>query len=262
MHKRSLVLFVFIFCFLLAAVLFGIGFVTKSSGFSIIQSLFTPLQSAVVHIFHASSSADNSTSLKQQTIQLQKQLTKMHLLEADNKALRDQFQTTTPSSMSLMPAQIIGMPGFLPGVTVPDSLIVANGSAEHVQKSHAVVYKDELLGTIIAVNTHVAKVQLITDSAVSFAAKTAKTGALGIVKGLGNGQVEFDNVVLSDSLQVGDMVVSGANEDEQGKGIPPGLIIGSITSVEKKSSNLFQKAHLQVLTDVTRLPMVFVVINY
>jgi rod shape-determining protein MreC len=259
MHKRSLLFFVFIFCFLVVACVFAIGIATKSSGFSLIQTIFTPMESALTKVVHTSASSSQLDTLKQKNIQLEKELVHMHLVESDNKALRDQFETTTPSPTSLLPISIVGMPEFLPGVTIPDSVIIAAGFSENIKKGQAVVYKDQLLGTVFSVSDHVSKVQLMTDSAVSFAAKTAKTGALGIIKGLGNGQIEFDNVVLSDKLEVGDMVVSGADEDAAEKGIPPGLIIGKITSIEKKSSSLFQKAHIEVLTDVTRLPMVFIV---
>lgn len=261
MRQRALLFVVFSFCIFLLLLAWGIGFVTKTQDVPFVQTIFNPVQYAFIRLFHQTTPTTALDKLKAENISLQKQTAKMHLLEADNKALRDQFQTTNPASQNLMPVAVIGMPGFIPGVTVPDFLIISAGAKDGVTDGQAVVYKDLLIGTITALHPRSAKVQLLTAANVSFAAKTATTGALGIVKGFGNGQVELDNVVLSDTLTVGDMVVSGADAQENGKGIPPGLIIGKITSIDKKSSNLFQKANIQVLTDVTRLSEVFLVVQ-
>ncbi|MDE2589302.1 MAG: rod shape-determining protein MreC [Patescibacteria group bacterium] len=261
MRRRTLLFVVFSFCVLLLLLIAGIASITKTSSISQLQLLFTPMQSILIRVFQGTASTAEIQTLKEQNVSLQKKLVKMQMLESDNKALRDQFQTTTLSANSLIPVEVIGMPGSLPGITVPDDIIIGAGEKEGVQKGQAVVYKDQLIGTVVSIAPHVAKVQLMSATNVSFAAKTAKTGALGIVKGQGNGQVEFDNVVLSDTLSVGDMVVTGPNEGETGKGIPPGLVIGEITSVDKKSSNLFQQAHIQVLTDVTRLSEIFLFVS-
>lgn len=260
MQRRTLLLFSFIFCLLLVGILFGIGKATKTMGFVPLQIVFAPVQKGVMGFFYTFSSKDEE-ELKKENLLLQGQITKLQLIQQDNKALHDQFQTTTPSSQEILPVSIIGMPGFLPGVTIPDMLVVAIGSHDGVRRGQGVVYQNILLGTIETINQHFSTVRLITSSSVSFTAKTAQTGALGILKGDGNGQMELDNVVLSDTLKTGDMVVTAADVDEKGNGLPPGLIIGKITSVDKKPTNLFQKAYISTLVDVTKLTTVFVISN-
>jgi len=258
MNRRTVVFFIFITCCVLLLGISGIGIITRSSGIPIVSAIFSPLQKAVVNIFHGTSSASQLEKLKQENSALSQQLARMHLIEGDNKALRDQFQTTTPSPSTLLPAPIIGMPGFLPGAAIPNALIVSTGSKNGVLVGQAVVYKDELVGFVEKVNPYTAHIRLVTGSGVSFAVKTAKTGAVGIIKGQGDGQMVLDNVVLSDNLEVGDMVVTSPDVAANNTGFPPGLTIGKITSIDKKASNLFQSANVAVLVDVTRLPMVFV----
>ncbi len=261
MRRRTLLIVVFTFCFVVLLCIFAIGAFANLSGIGFLQSIFSPLQTSIVSVFHHTGSTSEIDVLKQQNLQLSKQLTNLHLIEADNKALHDQFQTTSPSSTTLLPVTIVGMPDFIPGVTLPDSLIIGAGKNKGVSVGQTVVYKNQLIGVVQTTNSSFSKVQLITANTVSFAAKTAKTGAVGIVKGFGSGQLELDNVVLSDTLQIGDMVVTNPDISENGKGFPPGLIIGKITSIEKRPSDLFQKAHIQVLTDITKLPIVFVMMQ-
>jgi len=45
----------------------------------------------------------------------------------DNKALRDQFQTENPKSTNLIEADIIGAPGFIPGISIPETLVLNRG---------------------------------------------------------------------------------------------------------------------------------------
>ena len=94
---------------------------------------------------------------------------------------------------------------------------------------------------------------------MSFPAKTSQTNAIGVLKGSGNNTMVLDNVVLSDDLKVGDLVVTAMDQDIKSQGFPPNFIIGKIISVEKNPSSLFQRASLSGLVDVTKLSFVFVI---
>jgi len=71
----------------------------------------------------------------------------------------------------------------------------------------------------------------------------------------------LDNVVLSDSIAVGDYVVTKGDLTIDNSGYPPSLIVGKIISVEKKSSDLFQRGKVKSLVDFSRLSTVFVVLQ-
>lgn len=192
---------------------------------------------------------------------LAKKIKDQQVLERENKALRDQFQTTTISSVNLLAAKVVGAPGFIPGISLPEFLILDKGSDEGVSVSQPVVYKDNLIGIIETVSKHASRVVLISSKQFSTTARIPKKDAFisGVAKGQGSGHIILDNVLLSEKIENGSIVTTGAEQELDGSGIPPDLVIGKVYSVEKKPSALFQTASLQSLIDPIQLSMVFVV---
>jgi cell shape-determining protein MreC len=102
-------------------------------------------------------------------------------------------------------------------------------------------------------------VSLITNKNQSLTAEDNNTHAVGVIRGKGDGILVFENVVLSDTLQKGDMIVTKGDEKIDGTGYPPELVIGTITSIDKKVSDLFQTAEVESLIDFTEITTVFVI---
>jgi len=226
------------------------------------QILLSPIQASVYKGFNAFTSVfSNSklTSLQNQNAALTKQLVDQNRLMQDNKALRDQFETTGIITASLIPAQVVGAPGFLPGFSLPENYIIDKGEADGVAVGDAVVYKDNLVGRVTKTTQYLSSVQLVSNAASSFTATTLATNALGVIKGQGGGNLILDNVVLSDTLKVGDVVISKGSINVSGAGMEPDLVVGKITAISKNPSDLFQRAKLQSLIDFSHLDTVFVV---
>ena len=188
--------------------------------------------------------------LQQENNQLRARLAQMQEIQKDNQALHDQFLITSPPPQQLLPADIIG--------TQQNALLIDKGTADHVRVGNIVVVKNNIIGKIAKSTPHIALVLLLSDPSTSFTAVTAKTGIHGIVKTLANGTVVFGNVVLSDKLAVNDIIVTKGDQNLQGIGYPPGLIVGKIVSIDKQASSLFQSGEIRSLVDVSRLRMVFV----
>jgi len=190
-------------------------------------------------------------------------LTKLATYQGQAKemqALRDQFQTTTPQSSVLLPTQIIGLKAFLPGVSLPEQLVIDKGTKDGVKTNDAIVYKNNLVGKVVIANEHVSLIDLSFRKGFSVTT-TNEANALGISKGQGQGNILLDNVVLSDTLHTGDLVVSKGSTDSDESGIPPNLVIGKITSIDKKASSLFQTAKVQPQVDITRVTTLFIVLR-
>lgn len=186
---------------------------------------------------------------------------RLALTKQQNKeiqALRDQFAVTSPRSSSLLPAQIVGLKAFLPGYSLPEQIIIDKGQSDGVKKDAVVIYKSSLVGKVSLVRSHLSVVDLSFKKGFSITATTAETGALGIVKGQGDGELLLDNVVLSDTLKKDDQVLTKGSTSSDGIGASPNLILGKVVSIEKKPSSLFQTAKLARPIDVTRLTTVFV----
>lgn len=226
---------------------------------SVFEQIASPFQNLGIQtskIF--TSSVDNS--LKNENISLRKKLIDEQSLKNENTALRDQFQTQNPNSSNLLPAKVVGEPGFFPGVSLPSTLILDKGESDGVKAGQSVVLSNNLVGEIQSVTSHLSKVELVYDTNSLIVAKT-ENQVLGVVKGGGDGDIILDNVLLSDKISVSETVSTKGSLNEKGLGFPPDLIIGKIVSVDKKASNLFQSAKLKSLLDFSRLDIVYIVIN-
>src|SRR5436190_7877455 len=200
MKKRQVVFVVFSICFVLSFLLFL--FFQKGIGAGMVfQFVFSPLQKITIQstqVFYEPSTIDQ---LREENTKLKTQLAKQQLVMQDNKALHDQFEINNPSPKSLLPAHIISMPSFFPGVSAPESLIIDKGKKNGVEEEMVVIIKDNLIGKVTKNNNYFSLVTLIGNKQTSFTAHTTQTNALGVIKGAGNGQLVFDNVVLSDTVK-------------------------------------------------------------
>ena len=212
-----------------------------------LQSLVLPLQKMTYSFFNPSVPQDQ---LAQENSTLRAQLARYQSLELENKALREQFAMSAPMPQKLIPATVIGLQD--------SKMIIDKGTDEGIRDGAVVVVKDMVLGTVSKTTPHGSVVTLITHPSVSLTGITAKTRAIGIVRATTNGYLFLDNVVLSDTLETRDIVKTKGDINEKGGGFPPDLIVGEITSVKKKESNLFQQAEMHSLVDVGQIRIVFV----
>ena len=196
--------------------------------------------------------------LEETNLNLLSQIVSVEKLKDENTALSDQFQTSYPQSMQLLRADIIGAPDFIPGVSLPDVFILNKGAKDNVRQGCAVIIKDNLVGVISSVSDNLSKVNLVNNSSVSFTAKT-QNGAVGVIKNAA-GTLTLDNILLSEDIGIGGLVLTKGDIDSDGVGIPQDLVVGKIISVEKNPSSLFQRAKVESFVNFGNLLTVFVYI--
>ena len=154
-------------------------------------------------------------------------------------------------SKKLLPAEIIGVH--------EGNMMIDTGISSGVEKGDVVVVKDNFIGVISKTSPRVSVVTLVTDPSTSFTAVATKTKAIGVIKAQGGGNIFFDNVVQSEKLEKKDIVMTKGDIGEDGRGLPPNLVVGEIASVKKKESNLFQQAEIRSLVDFSQLRTVFII---
>lgn len=228
---------------------------------SVMQKITTPLQSATYKFFNSVTLFGENAKLKKlqsENLTLASLLSNQKKLENENSALSDQFLTSSPNSNTLLPANIVGAPSFIPGISTPETFIIDKGTSDGVKVGDAVVYKNNLLGKISKISDFLAEVTLITNASSSFTAKTSSSQALGVVKGQGGGQMILDNVLLSDNLKPSDLVLTNGDTNLNEQGYPTDLVVGKIVSVDKKASSLFQRAEITSFIDFAKITTVFV----
>ena len=237
-----------IFLSLLVAVFSKFGILDLP--YSLFSDLTTPMRRA-----SASLLADNpNEKLKPLAQKLQQEQ-----IDLEMKALRDQFAVIYPRSQNLLPAKVIGMPSFIPGVSTPEYLILDKGESDGVKIGQAVVLFGNLVGKIDKAALGTSRVILVLNKNMSFTGKL-ENGAIGVVKGVGD-TIEIGNILLSEDVKKDALILTRGDQNLEELGIPPDLIVGKTLTVEKNPSDLFQKARIKSLVDFTKLNMVFVVVK-
>lgn len=198
--------------------------------------------------------------LQEENLSLTRAIIDQQRLLLENKSLHDQFLQPNPKNLNLLPANVVGAPRFLPGITSPESFVIDVGEKDKVKVGNAVILKDNLIGRITRTSDFLSQVILVTNPSSRFAAKTIQ-GVLGVVKVEGSQDMILDNVLLSDSLEKGNFVVTIGDLALDGSGVPPDLIVGKIISVDKNPSSLFQQGKLESLVDFSKISEVFVVVG-
>lgn len=196
--------------------------------------------------------------LKDKNLELLAKISDYEKIKKENQALSDQFQTTYPQSTQLLEANVIGTASFVPGVSVPNTLTIDKGVKNNLKAGMAVVFKDNLVGIISKVSENLSEISTISNPSVSFTAKT-ENGIAGIIKR--EEGLTLDNILLSENLREEGLVLTKGDIDINGIGIPPDLIVGKIISIEKKSSELFQKAKVESFVDFVGLSTVFIYVG-
>jgi len=198
-------------------------------------------------------------TLVTENLKMKKQLSDQKNILTENSALKNQFDSAPDKSSDLVPAKVIGSPGFMPGISLPAFLILNKGEKAGIKIGATVISNNYLVGKIIYSTAEISKVELITNKNSSFTAKVqGDYDANGIIKGQGENEIVFDNVLLTTKLNKDDEVVTKGDKNEKGEGYPPDISVGKIISIEKKQSDLFQKATILSPIDFKNLILVFV----
>ena len=261
MKRKENFLPFFITFFALSLVILLLG----STGiFKDITSIFnksaSPIKDAVYFLSLKNLQNDAVKKLSEENQMFKKELAKDNDLLNENSALRSQFESAGSESENLLPAEIIGFPGFIPGVSLPDYLIIDKGLRSGVVKGNAVISNNFLVGRVIETYADFSRIELITNKNSSFTAKVSGEKAInGVIKGRDGDEMVLDNVLLTDELKKDENVLTKGDKDERGNGYPPDILVGKIASVEKNQSDLFQRAEVISPIDFKNLEIVFVI---
>lgn len=251
MRKRIIPLLIFLFC---ALVLF---FFSKNLSYPAehLGTLLTSSRIKLYSLVYASSKPSAFDTLTLENNKLREQLAQMDAIKNDNQALRSQFQDTVFSPQQLLPVKIIGFSGSIDSPTV---LISDQGTKSGVAPHQAVILGHTLVGEIGNVTPFNSEIILTNNKNFRTLGTSSDNKSSGIV----TGQEDFillDHVVITDTIPKNGTVVSKGEQNESGVGIPAGLVIGKIISINKSETEPFQSAIMKPLIDFRKLTTVFVV---
>jgi rod shape-determining protein MreC len=263
MIQRKTIFTTFLIVFLISILLVILSRFGALSGLTSFLSKVTyPIQRSTYGIFGRIGSSEKALkNLQKENLELNKKFLDQIKLEKDIQALRDQFAVSNPSSSTLLPAAVIGFPSFIPNVSTPETLLIDKGLDDGIRVGQAVIFKDNLVGKIQKVTSDKSLIYLITHPDFTFTAKILNKKTEGVVRGLGGGDMILDNVLLSDVIGKGDMIITKGDLTINNVGFPSGLIVGKVLAIDKTPSALFQTAGVKSLVDFSRLETVFIYIG-
>ncbi len=192
--------------------------------------------------------------LRKENYALAAEIALLRDVKKENNSLREQIGLVPRDTFNLAASFVIARNPQRPGSWI----LIDKGSSDGVKSGMAVIaYEGILIGRVEDVESHSAKVILVSDSGSVINAVDLETGAKGIIRGeYGLGSV-MDMVSQSETLNAGDMVVtSGLGSD-----MPKGLLIGKIKEVRPSRDELFQQAFISPRIKYSDVPVVFVVKN-
>ncbi|MBI3160659.1 MAG: rod shape-determining protein MreC [Chloroflexi bacterium] len=188
------------------------------------------------------------SQLQAQVIALQQQVTEVEILSA----LLD-FARAQPAN-EYQAAAVIGRDPspFL------QYILINRGSDDGLRRGMPVVSAQGLVGRIAAVTANAARVQLISDPASLVDVRIQPAEADGILNGSVTADLFITQIPVSASIQPGDLVLTSG----LGGQYPANILVGQITSVRSEATALFQLASVGPVSDLTRLEIVLVIINF
>jgi len=153
---------------------------------------------------------------------------------------------------SLLPVRVIS---YTPSIYF-EVVFIGKGSKEGVERGMTVVHPQGLVGKVMEVYPHQAKVLLIIDKRSKVGVRIQRTRDIAILQGKGEeGVCELKYLLNTASVKIGDEVVTSG----LGKLFPEGILVGEVSQVKRDPNRLFQEVKVTPAVDFGKLEELFVI---
>lgn len=188
--------------------------------------------------------------IRRQNAELRRRNAELEEARQENERLRALVGLVEARELKSEGARVIGR------ATTPyeQVLTIDKGADDGVAAGMPVLAEGGVLGQTIEVSDSSAKVRLIGDQKSKVAALLQRTRADGIVAGSIGGELTMEFVSRDVTVTVGDVVVTSG----MGGVFPKGLLIGEVSDVEVKPSDLYPRIRVSPAVDTRRLEEVVV----
>jgi rod shape-determining protein MreC len=137
-------------------------------------------------------------------------------------------------------------------------VIIDLGSDAGVARNQPVVTDNGLVGTVVEVNCCAAKVRLITDPDSAVNARLQQSRDEGVAVGQFGGGLQLQYLSQQAQVKPGDTVLTSG----LGSQFPPGIVLGTVSAVQRESFDVLQSASVSPGVDFNRLEIVLVITNF
>lgn len=171
---------------------------------------------------------------------------------SSNQRLQEMLGFKKEQPYKLLPVEVIAYaPHYYFKVVT-----IGEGEKEGVGKDMVVVNPQGLVGKVIEIYPHQAKVRLISDEASKVGVRVQRTRDVAILQGKGEkGICELKYLLYKASVKVGDRVVTSG----LGGLFPEGILVGEISRIQKSPNQLFQEVEVVPSVDFGKLEELFLI---
>ena len=168
---------------------------------------------------------EENTRLREQYLENQAQLLRMHSLEAENIQLREllgavrEIETQTKTKAVL--AEIL----YTPRDPFNHKITLNKGSQHHIQLGQAVIDDKGIVGQITQLYPWSSEVILLTDKDHSVPVQVARNSLRSVISGTGkNNELELRYLSVNTDIQLGDLLVTSGIGGVYPVGIPVAIV--------------------------------------
>ena len=187
--------------------------------------------------------------LKEENRQLRAKLQEMEEIKLTNQRLQRLLEFREEQELPALQARVIADDS----TSWFRSVMLDKGSSDGVVMGAPVVVAEGVVGRVIRVAPHAARVLLITDASSALSALVQKSRARGVIRGAG-GVLTLDFALLQNTIAVGDLVITSG----QGGVFPKGIPVGTVARVERRNYDMFQTVVVTPNVDFSRLEEVLI----
>jgi rod shape-determining protein MreC len=221
---------------------------------SAFAKIFRPIKDGFVNLVHLPSLSKERADLQKEVAELRRQRIESKEVLEENRELKELMDwEETQAEYETVGADIIGQS--------PDNwqrlMIVNKGSSSGVKKYMAVVTEEGLVGRVISVGSRSSVVQLITDSRSGVGARAQRSRETGIVEGRNEEVIRFVPMREDADISKGDIVETSG----LGGTVPPGVVIGKVSEVKKRSSGLARFVEVKPFVNFSKLDKVLIIVT-
>lgn len=199
---------------------------------------------ALVHV------KEESLTLSKKVEMLEYRLNVMREVELENARLRRLLDFARTAPQPLRAARVVG---FDPSSRYR-TLRIDRGQVTGVLPGMAVVTERGVVGRILRAWTHHADVLLATDVRSGVDCMIQRTRARGTVEGTGGELLRMKYLLRLEGVSQGDVVITSGLDGV----FPPGLLVGTVGAIQKRSSGVFQEVQILPVVDPLLLEEVLV----
>ncbi|RKH34527.1 rod shape-determining protein MreC [Corallococcus praedator] len=193
----------------------------------------------------------DNDALRLENLQLRATVQVLGETRSENGRLRKLLSYSEAAPGPEIPARVVGVNPVAKLLSVR----ISSGEKDGVFRGMSVVTPDGIVGQVIRSTGGYADVALVTDPQSRVAVRVQRSRARGTAAGAGNGPLNLENMLRTEDVENGDLIITAGTD-----GIyPPGLVVGRVTQLEKKEHGMFQGADIQPAVDTSRLEEVLVV---